>query len=55
MAESDSEYERDRYPGLEPTRSGEKPRVVVLGTGWAGCWFLKGLDMSIYVIVCVSP
>ncbi|XP_030543568.1 internal alternative NAD(P)H-ubiquinone oxidoreductase A2, mitochondrial-like [Rhodamnia argentea] len=55
LAESDSEYERDRYPGLEPTKPGEKPRVVVLGTGWAACRFMKGLDMNMYDIVCVSP
>ncbi|KAL3740227.1 hypothetical protein ACJRO7_021498 [Eucalyptus globulus] len=55
LAESDSEYESDRYPGLEPTKPGEKPRVVVLGTGWAACRFMKGLDMNMYDIVCLSP
>ncbi|RRT62941.1 hypothetical protein B296_00004106 [Ensete ventricosum] len=44
-----------RLPGLEPTKPGEKPRVVVLGTGWAGCRFLKGLDAKLYDIVCISP
>lgn len=44
-----------RVPGLEPTKAGEKPRVVVLGTGWAGCRFLKGLDTKLYDIVCISP
>jgi len=43
------------YSGLEPTRDHEKPRVVVLGSGWAGCRLLKGLDTSVYDIVCVSP
>ena len=42
-------------PGLGPTKAGEKPRVVVLGTGWAGCRFLKGLDTGLYDIVCISP
>lgn len=55
LAESDSEYDRDRYPGLEPTKPGEKPRVVVLGTGWAACRFMKGLDVNMYDIVCISP
>lgn len=55
LAESDSEYESDTYPGLEPTKPGEKPRVVVLGTGWAACRFMKGLDMNMYDIVCISP
>ena len=52
---SDSEYDEPRYPGLEATKPGEKPRVVVLGTGWAACRFLKGLDTKIYDAVCVSP
>lgn len=41
--------------GLGPTRPEEKPRVVVLGTGWAGCRFMKGIDTNIYDVVCVSP
>lgn len=44
-----------RKPGLGPTKGQEKPRVVVLGTGWAGCRLMKGLDPEIYDIVCVSP
>ncbi|KAI4305289.1 hypothetical protein L6164_028661 [Bauhinia variegata] len=44
-----------RYSGLDPTKSHEKPRVVVLGSGWAGCRLMKGLDPKIYDIVCVSP
>lgn len=53
--ESDAECEETRYPGLEATRPSEKPRVVVLGTGWAACRFLKGLDTKIYDVVCISP
>ncbi|OMO90425.1 FAD-dependent pyridine nucleotide-disulfide oxidoreductase [Corchorus olitorius] len=41
--------------GLGPTKPNEKPRVVVLGSGWAGCRLMKGLDPSLYDIVCVSP
>lgn len=44
-----------KYAGLGPTKPNEKPRVVVLGSGWAGCRLMKGLDASIYDIVCVSP
>ncbi|KAF8396950.1 hypothetical protein HHK36_018586 [Tetracentron sinense] len=44
-----------QYSGLEPTKPGEKPRVVVLGTGWAGCRLMKGIDTNIYDVVCVSP
>ncbi|PQP96218.1 internal alternative NAD(P)H-ubiquinone oxidoreductase A1 mitochondrial [Prunus yedoensis var. nudiflora] len=44
-----------QYSGLGPTKPGEKPRVVVLGTGWAGCRLMKGLDTDIYDVVCVSP
>ncbi|CAJ2678449.1 unnamed protein product [Trifolium pratense] len=55
--ESESELEEDptRYAGLEATKPGEKPRVVVLGTGWAACRFLKGIDTKIYDVVCISP
>ncbi|OIT00844.1 PREDICTED: internal alternative NAD(P)H-ubiquinone oxidoreductase A1, mitochondrial-like [Nicotiana attenuata] len=41
--------------GLEPTKGDQKPRVVVLGSGWAGCRLMKDLDTSIYDVVCVSP
>lgn len=44
-----------QYSGLGATKAGEKPRVVVLGTGWAGCRLMKGLDTSTYDVVCVSP
>lgn len=43
------------YAGLAPTKAGEKPRVVVLGSGWAGCRLMKGLDTKTYDVVCVSP
>lgn len=55
VEESDSEYESLRYPTLEATKPGEKPRVVVLGSGWAACRFLKGLDTRLYDVVCISP
>eukprot|EP01018_Ginkgo_biloba_P015821 Gb_04912 [translate_table: standard] len=41
--------------GLEPTKPGEKARIVVLGTGWAGCRLMKGLDTNTYDVVCISP
>ncbi|XP_028753074.1 internal alternative NAD(P)H-ubiquinone oxidoreductase A1, mitochondrial-like [Neltuma alba] len=44
-----------QYSGLGPAKPHEKPRVVVLGSGWAGCRLMKGLDPEIYDIVCVSP
>ena len=57
IEESEYEFENDRqrYAGLEATKPGEKPRVVVLGTGWAACRFLKGIDTKIYDVVCISP
>ncbi|QCD84298.1 internal alternative NAD(P)H-ubiquinone oxidoreductase A2, mitochondrial-like [Vigna unguiculata] len=57
VEESELELENDqgRYAGLDATKPGEKPRVVVLGTGWAACRFLKGLDTKIYDVVCISP
>ncbi|GAB4824538.1 Internal alternative NAD(P)H-ubiquinone oxidoreductase A1, mitochondrial [Ancistrocladus abbreviatus] len=44
-----------QYAGLGPTAPKEKPRVVVLGSGWAGCRLMKGIDTNIYDVVCVSP
>lgn len=44
-----------RRAGLGATKGDEKPRVVVLGSGWAGCRLIKDLDTSIYDVVCVSP
>lgn len=46
---------RPRQPNLAPTRPDEKPRVVVLGSGWAACRLMKGLDTKAYDVVCVSP
>ncbi|KAG6419106.1 hypothetical protein SASPL_121315 [Salvia splendens] len=55
VEESDSEYENLKYPTLEATKPGEKPRVVVIGSGWAACRFLKGLNTKLYDVVCISP
>jgi NADH:ubiquinone reductase (non-electrogenic) len=44
-----------RMPSLGPTEPAEKPRLVVLGTGWAACRLLKDVDTSAYDVVCVSP
>ncbi|KAJ9146810.1 hypothetical protein P3X46_029035 [Hevea brasiliensis] len=44
-----------QYGGLGPTKPKEKPRVVVLGSGWAGCRLMKGIDTKLYDVVCVSP
>ena len=49
------EQQEQRYHGLAPTKEGEKPRVLILGSGWAGCRLMKGIDTSIYDVVCVSP
>ncbi|GJP71513.1 hypothetical protein CLOP_g2341, partial [Closterium sp. NIES-67] len=40
---------------LPPTGPGEKPRVVVLGTGWAACRFLRDVDVRAWDVVCVAP
>lgn len=45
----------NQIAGLGPSRPEDKPRVVVLGSGWAGCRVMKGLDPQLYDIVCVSP
>ncbi|XP_052201106.1 internal alternative NAD(P)H-ubiquinone oxidoreductase A1, mitochondrial-like [Diospyros lotus] len=41
--------------GLGPTKPKEKARVVVLGSGWAGCRLMKGINTGLYDVVCVSP
>ncbi|PKA60273.1 Alternative NAD(P)H dehydrogenase 2, mitochondrial [Apostasia shenzhenica] len=44
------------FAGLGPTVPGkEKPRVVVLGSGWAGCRLMKSIDTNTYDVVCISP
>jgi NADH:ubiquinone reductase (non-electrogenic) len=45
----------NKYSGLGPTVPAEKPRVVVVGSGWAACRLMKGLDTNLYDVVCVSP
>uniref|UniRef100_M0ZYF1 FAD/NAD(P)-binding domain-containing protein n=1 Tax=Solanum tuberosum TaxID=4113 RepID=M0ZYF1_SOLTU len=45
----------DHVVGLEATKSDQKPRIVVLGSGWAGCRLMKDIDTNIYDVVCVSP
>ncbi|KAL3690754.1 hypothetical protein R1sor_004405 [Riccia sorocarpa] len=40
---------------LPPTKEGQKPRVVVLGAGWAACRLLKDLNTKLYDVVCISP
>ncbi|WCJ29164.1 Internal alternative NAD(P)H-ubiquinone oxidoreductase A1 mitochondrial [Euphorbia peplus] len=44
-----------QYAGLGPTTQKDKPRVVILGSGWAGCRLMKGIDTQQYDVVCVSP
>ncbi|KAK3162364.1 hypothetical protein QOZ80_1BG0088700 [Eleusine coracana subsp. coracana] len=43
------------FPGLGPTAKGQKARVVVLGTGWAGSRLMKDIDTNGYDVVCVAP
>nr|XP_016465062.1 PREDICTED: internal alternative NAD(P)H-ubiquinone oxidoreductase A1, mitochondrial isoform X2 [Nicotiana tabacum] len=44
-----------KHAGMEPTKTDQKPRIVVLGSGWAGCRLMKDIDTNIYDVVCVSP
>ncbi|KAJ8749764.1 hypothetical protein K2173_012315 [Erythroxylum novogranatense] len=44
-----------QYAGLGPTSSTQKPRMVVLGCGWAGSRLMKEIDTKLYDVVCVSP
>jgi hypothetical protein len=43
--------------GFGPTAKGQKARVVVLGTRWAGLRLIKDLDTGTggYDVVCVAP
>ncbi|XP_052179179.1 external alternative NAD(P)H-ubiquinone oxidoreductase B1, mitochondrial [Diospyros lotus] len=54
VALSESQAESDR-PNAELCQTESKKRVVVLGTGWAGISFLKGLNSSMYDVQVVSP
>ncbi|KAI5081875.1 hypothetical protein GOP47_0001618 [Adiantum capillus-veneris] len=40
---------------LPATKPDEKPRIVVLGTGWAGSRLMKDLNARLCDIVCISP
>lgn len=40
---------------LPPTKGRQKPRVVILGSGWAACRLLKDINTLVYDVVCVSP
>lgn len=40
---------------LSATRGRQKPRVVILGTGWGACRLLKDINTVIYDVVCISP
>jgi hypothetical protein len=41
--------------GLPATTRDQKPRLVVLGSGWGACRLLKDINMRLYDVVCVSP
>lgn len=36
-------------------RLGKKQRIVVVGSGWAGFSFLKGIDANLFDITVISP
>jgi hypothetical protein len=42
-------------PLLAPTKGRQKPRVVILGSGWGACRLLKDINTLIYDVVCISP
>lgn len=47
----------DSIPKSLLTKPGpnEKPRVVILGSGWAACRLLHGLNLKLWDVVCISP
>ncbi|CAI0550054.1 unnamed protein product [Linum tenue] len=56
VAYSDSRSQPDEVPAsIVNKNDGQKKKVVVLGTGWAGTSFLKDLDASMYDVQVVSP
>ncbi|KAJ7541713.1 hypothetical protein O6H91_10G072500 [Diphasiastrum complanatum] len=52
---TDTSTEVEKLSALKPTTKEQKPRVVVLGSGWAGCRLMKDLDTRLYDLVCISP
>lgn len=36
-------------------RLGNKPRIVVVGSGWSAHAFLKIIDADLYEVICISP
>lgn len=44
-----------KVSGLPATTRDQKPRLVVLGSGWGACRLLKDINMRLYDVVCVSP
>jgi hypothetical protein len=42
-------------PSLPPTRGRQKPRVVILGSGWGACRLLKDINTLVFDVVCISP
>jgi hypothetical protein len=50
-----SHWEMSGQRHLAATRPGQKPRIAVLGTGWAASRLMKDLDTRLCDVVCVSP
>lgn len=42
-------------PASKTTRSGDRQKLVILGTGWGSYSVLKSIDKSLYDVVVVSP
>lgn len=42
-------------PATKTTRSGDRQKLVILGTGWGSYSVLKSIDKSLYDVVVVSP
>ena len=40
---------------LPPTKGRQKPRVVILGSGWGACRLLKDINTLVFDVVCISP
>ena len=47
-------FSNKKYSFITPALK-KKPKVVVLGTGWAGFRFVKGLDQKFWDVTVISP
>lgn len=45
----------DRYPFVKGNRRMSQPRIVIIGSGWAGFYLAEYLSTTVYAVTVVSP